>query len=268
MSRPFFATAIAAVCLVLALGAGAARADDALERIIETRTLIVGMSGDQPPMNALNREGNVMGLDVDLARALASAMCVSLQVEQMPFGELMEALEAGDVDLVISGMAITPERAEDALFAGPYMLSGKSILTRSDVVARFASGDLAEQETRLAALSDSTSATFVREAAPNAELVEVDDYASAVTMIQAGDVAGLVADMPACVPPFIRHPDAPLLPPPRPLTVQPLGDPVSEDEPELHSLVSNYLAAYEGTGMVQALRVKWLENSGWIAALP
>ncbi len=269
MIRPFFAAAVAALCLAFALGSGAAQADDAaLERILESRTLVVGMSGDQPPMNAINREGNFMGLDVDLARALANAMRVDLRIEKMPFGELMGALAEGEVDLVISGMAITPERAVDATFVGPYMLSGKSILTRGDVVERFATGDLASQDVKLAALANSTSATFVREAAPNAELVEVDDYASAVAMIQAGEVSGLVADMPTCLLAVMRHPDADLVTLDEPLTVEPLGIAVSAGDAQFAGLVDNYLGAYERTGLLTALRKQWMENSGWIAALP
>jgi ABC-type amino acid transport substrate-binding protein len=270
MSPTLARTLLTAILLITSLATVQARADDeeTLERVVESGTLVVGMSGDQPPMNALNREGNFMGFDVDLARALAGAMRVSLEIEQMPFGDLMEALDEGDVDLVISGMAITPERAMEARFAGPYMLSGKSILTRGDVVEQFATGELANKQVRLAALRNSTSAIFVREAAPNSELVEVADYASAIAMIQAGDVAGLVADMPTCILAVLRHPDADLVTLDEPLTVEPLGIAVSDDDPAFHSLVNNYLDAYERTGLLQALRVQWMENSSWVAALP
>ena len=49
-----------------------ANAGDTLKRVVDFKTLRVGMSADQPPMTAINREGGVMGFDVDLARAMAS----------------------------------------------------------------------------------------------------------------------------------------------------------------------------------------------------
>jgi len=269
MFRSFSHSLLAAVLLMVGFGASLARADSStLERVLEADTLVVGMSGDQPPLNAINREGNFMGLDVDLARSLAKAMRVSLKIQKMPFGDLMEALDEGKVDLVISGMAITPERAVKARFVGPYMLSGKSILTRGDVIDQFASDELADQSVKLAALRNSTSATFVREAAPESELVEVDDYASAISMIKAGEVAGLVADMPTCILAVLRNPDADLVTLDEPLTIEPLGIAVSGGDPHFHDLVDNYLEALERTGLLQALRSKWMENSSWIAALP
>ena len=115
---------------------GGAQAGETLQRIIDFKTLKVGMSADQPPMTTLNRQGGVMGLDVDLARGLARAMRVQLDIKVLPFGDLLTALEKGEIDLVMSNMSITPERSEKAYFAGPYMMTGKSILTRSSVLAQ------------------------------------------------------------------------------------------------------------------------------------
>ena len=61
------------------------------------------MSANQPPMTMTNREGGLMGFDVDLARALAAAMRVKLDIQAMPFGELMTALEENKIDMIISG---------------------------------------------------------------------------------------------------------------------------------------------------------------------
>lgn len=269
MLRSFTHALLTAVLFTLGAGVNLAQADaKTLERVIEAETLVVGMSGNQPPLNMVNRDGNLMGMDVDLARALANAMQVSLKIETMPFGDLMEALDTGEVDLVISGMAITPDRALKARFIGPYMLSGKSILTRSDVIQQLSTGELASKSVKLAALRNSTSAAFVREEAPNSELVEVADYASAVSMIQSGEVAGLVADMPACVLAVLRNPDADLVTLGEPLTVEPLGIAVNADDRRFSDLLANYLENYERAGLVEVLRSRWMENSSWIAALP
>jgi ABC-type amino acid transport substrate-binding protein len=260
MLRIFIALAIVA--------AAGAQAGDTLDRVVEKKTLVVGMSADQPPMNAMNRQGKFMGFDVDLAQALANAMRVELSIRKIPFGELMEALDEGEVDMVVSGMAITPERSREASFVGPYMLGGKSILATRAVIAEFATGDIASKDVKLAALRNSTSATFVREAAPRATLVEVSDYAEAVDMLLAGDIAGLVADEVSCKLAVLRNPDAGLVTLEKPLTVEPYGIAVDADDAEFLNLVQNYVRAYEGTGLLSALRKKWLENNSWIAALP
>lgn len=245
-----------------------AQAGDTLDRVVKTKTLIVGMSMDQPPMNMLNRQGNNMGFDVDLAKALANAMRVDLKIEKIAFGELTTALENGTIDMVVSGMAITPERSTKASFVGPYMLAGKSILATREAIEQFASGDLAASGVKLAALRNSTSATFVREAAPNAELIEVDDYAEAIAMVRAGSVAGMVADSTTCQLAVLRNPDAGLVTLDKPLTIEPFGIAVNAQDPEFLNLVQNYMRTYEGTGLLTQLRKKWLESNAWVAALP
>jgi ABC-type amino acid transport substrate-binding protein len=259
---------VAACLLATIFLAPAAFAGETLDRVLETGTLTVGTSADQPPLTALNRQGNFMGLDIDLARALASAMRVELEIKQVPFGDLMEALDAGEVDMVLSGLAITPERARSAAFVGPYMLSGKSIVARREAIADLASGNLAAADVKLVALKNSTSADFIREAAPNAELIEVADNTEAVRMVVAGEVDGMVADEPTCILAVLRNPDAGLVTLDKALTVEPMGIATDHDDPEFYNLVSNYVSAYEGMGLLQVLRKKWLEDSGWVAALP
>lgn len=252
------------------LGA-AAQADDqgALQRVMDFKVLKVGMSGDQPPMNTFNRTGQLMGFDVDLARSLAAAMQVELDIKTMPFGELMTALEAGKVDMVISGMAITPGRTEKASFIGPYILSGKSLLTKNTALARISgSEDINSENIKLVALKNSTSAQFVKRMAANAKLIEVDNYDEAVKMVINEKADGMIADMPACTLAVLRYPDAGLTTLKKPLNVEPIGIAIDKDDAQFLNLVQNFVAAYEKSGLLQALRKRWFEEKGWVAALP
>ena len=244
-------------------------AGDTLQRVIDFKVLKVGMSGNQPPMTMVNREGGLIGFDVDLAMALADAMRVKLEIVPMPFGELMDALEENKVDMVLSGLSITPERTELVSFVGPYMMSGKSILTKNSVLAKIqGSKEFNRKELKLLALSNSTSASFVRAVAPDATLMEVNSYDEGVAMIIDGKADALVADMPLCVLSVLRYPDAGLATLEKPLTVEPVGIALSKDDPQFFNLVDNYLRAYEKTGILTQLRKKWFEDSSWVAALP
>lgn len=246
-----------------------ALAGDTLQRVVDFKVLKVGMSGNQPPMSMTNREGGMMGFDVDLARALADAMKVKLEIVPMPFGELMKALEDDKIDMVMSGLSITPERTEMVSFVGPYMMSGKSILTKNSVLAKIeASNDFNRKDLKLLALSNSTSASFVRAVAPDAQLIEVASYDEGVAMVIEGKADALVADMPVCVLSVARFPEAGLTTLEKPLTVEPVGIAVSKDDPQFFNLVDNYLEAYEKTGILGKIRKKWFEDSSWIAALP
>ena len=244
-------------------------AGDTLQRVVDFKVLKVGMSANQPPMTMVNREGGVMGFDVDLARALATAMKVKLEIKAMPFGELMSALEADKIDMILSGMSITPERTELVSFIGPYMMSGKSILTKNSVLGKISSGEeFNRKELKLLALSNSTSVSFVKDVAPDANLIEINSYDEGVAMLIEGKADAMVADMPMCVLSVMRYPEANLTTLDRPLTVEPIGIAISKDDPQFFNLVDNYLRAYEKTGVLGKMRQKWFEDSSWVAALP
>jgi polar amino acid transport system substrate-binding protein len=257
--------------LVFALTVSDLAAQDApvLDRVMETQTLRVGMSGNQPPFNFRNRSGAMAGLDVDLATLLAGAMGVELSIVNKPFGQLRAALEAGEVDMVISGMAITAERARDALFVGPYMVSGKSILTNSRALAAAEEAvDINQADLKLAALAGSTSQAFIERYVPEAQLVAVDDYDEAVQMVIDDTVDALVADMPICVLSVLRYPDRGLATLTEPLTIEPIGIAVPANDLMFRSLVQNYLDGLAGLGAVEELQSKWFADGSWIATLP
>ena len=246
-----------------------ALAGDTLQRVIDFKVLKVGMSANQPPMTMTNREGGLMGFDVDLAQALAVAMKVKLEIKTMPFGDLMTALEEDKIDLILSGMSITPERTEMVSFIGPYMMSGKSILTKNSVLGKISStSEFNRKDLKLVALRNSTSASFVKSVAPEATLIEIASYDEGVEMLIADKADAMVADMTQCRLSVLRYPEAGLTTLEKPLTVEPIGIAVSKDDSQFINLVDNYLRAYEKTGVLTQLRKKWFEDSSWVVALP
>ena len=97
--------------LLLATAAPPSSAESpVLDRVLKNRELRVATSATQPPFNAVTRDGRLIGLEVDLARLLAEAMGVDLSLTSMPFPDLLPALQEGKVDMVLSGISITPER--------------------------------------------------------------------------------------------------------------------------------------------------------------
>jgi len=240
-----------------------------LERIIEKGEIRIGMSGDQPPLNAKNRSGLLFGFEVDVAEVIADAMGVKLTLVQKPFPQLLPALKAGEVDIVMSGVTITAERSVEVKFVGPYMYSGKSILTKSNVLARAeAPDDINASTVKLVALANSTSQEFAELNLPEAPLTTTEDYASAVKLLLDDKVDAMVADMPICFLSVLRHPGQGLATLTAPLNIEPIGVAVPANDPQLESLIENYLNALEGTSILDRLQEKWFEDASWVASLP
>jgi ABC-type amino acid transport substrate-binding protein len=240
-----------------------------LKRVLETGQLRVGMTGNQPPMNVKSRTGAFIGLDVDLANMLADSMGVKLTMVPKPFPQLLDALKAGEVDMVMSNMSITSRRTIDVTFIGPYMLSGTSFLTKSTNLAAISSAsELNKAEFKIAVLDNSTSQQFVEKNLTKATLVKTQDYDEAVDMVLNNEVDLMVADLTICVLAAMRHPDSRLTTLKTPLKMEPIGIAISSEDAQFANLLSNYLATYRGAGILEMLRKKWLENDAWISSIP
>jgi len=240
-----------------------------LERILERGELRAGLSGNQPPLNMKNKSGEIIGLEVDLLEALAISMGLEASLVPMPFADLLPALEKGEVDLVISGMTITPERNARVAFVGPYVISGKSLLTKSKTIANVESVAALDLPGRTyAALHGSTSEDFVKTNLPQAKLVPTRDYDTAVHMVIDGEVDALVADYPICALSVLRHPEAGLSMLVTPFTVEPIGIALPADDPLFVNLLENYLNTLEGTGLLTQLKAKWFSDGSWVSELP
>ncbi len=239
-----------------------------LARIAKQGELRVGMSASQPPLNMKSKTGEIIGLEADLATVLAAAMGVELKIVEKPFPELLGALEKKQVDMVMSGMTITLERNMRAAFVGPYMISGKSILTSSQALAGADEAeDINAESLRLAALENSTSQKFVEMAAPKAKLVVIQDYDEGVRMVLAGEVEALVADYPICLLSVLRNPGKGLVAI-APLSLEPIGIALPAGDPLLVNLVQNYLGAMSASGLLDRLKERWLQDPSWLEQLP
>ena len=250
-------------------GSNSSTAPMRLQRILESGELRIGLSGNQPPLNMTNKSGEIIGLEVDLMKALAHSMGLTARFVVKPFADLIPAIENGEVDVVISGMTITPERNARVAFVGPYFISGKSVLTKS---AEIASADeatlLNNANHRYAVLAGSTSEAFVDQVLPKAVSVPAKDYDTAVQMVLDDEVQAMIADFPICQLSVMRHPEANLSTLMTPFTIEPLGIALSADDPLLINLVQNYMQALAATGALEALQAKWFNNAAWMAQMP
>lgn len=243
-------------------------ASPGLAYIARTGEMRVGTSGEQPPLTMTTRDGDLIGLDVAFARVLAQAMGVNPRFVQMPFGELLGALEAHEIDMVMSGMTINPERSARVTFVGPYYTSGKALLTRSpELAAVEIPEDLDSPELSLAALAGSTSESFVRERAPRATLMAIQHLDAAVQKVVAGEADALVADRETCHFATLRFPDTGLIASEATFTVEPMGIAIAPDDPRLANLVQTYLDALAESGALERARDFWFQDESWVRSL-
>ncbi len=254
--------------LLLLMMVNVAVAGKAMDSILDKGELVVGITGSQPPLNATNKDGKIIGYDADIARIIAMNMGVKLKFASMSFAELLPALKAGKVDMVLSSMTMTLERNRNVAFVGPYYISGKGILTKAQSIgAMQQAAGLNKPEFKIAALENSTSQAFVQQTAPKAKLVSTKSYDEAVDLLFQDKVDALVADYPYCAFTAFRHQDKGLVSGQSKLTVEPLGIAIPEDT-LLINWLSNFLNMFESSGQSKILNKKWFQDGSWIKELP
>ncbi|MCC7463154.1 MAG: transporter substrate-binding domain-containing protein [Gammaproteobacteria bacterium] len=91
-------------------------------------TLVVGMELADPPFEMTDEQGRPAGVSVDLARALGAYLGQQVVIENIPFDGLIVALKTGKIDLIISSMTATAERARSIDFSDPYLQTGLCLL--------------------------------------------------------------------------------------------------------------------------------------------
>jgi len=243
-------------------------AQETIKSIIKNGEFRVGLTGNQPPYHMKNRSGELMGYEIDIASAIANGMGVKLSVKEMPFSELLPALKAGKIDAVMSGMAVTATRSTDFLFAGPYTVSGKSILAKSAMIDKLKGSEAANNsEYRISCLKGSTSEAFVKANMPKAQIKGVSNYDEAIAMVVDGEADAMVADYPICVITVMRNEGKDLVTLDGPLNIEPIGMALPADDLHFHNLVENYIKALELSGLLKILDDKWMKDGAWLVNL-
>jgi polar amino acid transport system substrate-binding protein len=243
-------------------------ASPVIDRIQSRGELVVGTMGNMPPLNMTSKDGEIFGLEPDLARLLAEAMDVKVKFVTKPFNELLPALQNGEVDMVLSGMTITPERNRKVAFIGPYFISGKAFLTKEKTIAYADEAeDVNNPNTKIVALKGSTSQAFAEAFLDKATLFTTGTYDEAVDMVLQDKAHAMIADYPICIVSVFRYPEAGLLSVVTQLTYEPIGIAIPANDPLLMNWTRNALDNIEGGGILDELKLKWFAEGDWLDKL-
>ena len=146
--------------------------------------LVIGMELNYPPFEMTDASGTPCGVGVEMAQALAAYLHRPLQIENMPFEGLIPALKTGRIELIISSMTATAERAKSIDFSDPYLSTGLSILTKKgSPIAGIA--DVDKPGVIVVVKTGTTAQTYTRDHFHNATVLPLEqDTACALEVVQ------------------------------------------------------------------------------------
>ena len=243
-------------------GAGAtpAKSETKLQSIVTKGELVLGTSGNMTPMTrSINDGKDAVGFDIDLAQSLADTMGVKLTIKILPLDKLVNAVATGEVDIVISNLTMTPQRNTEVLFAGPYITSGKCLVTQVPDLATASKEQLNKAQNKMAVTKGSTSEEFVKVAMPNVQAVAVNTQEEAITMIRNHEVAAFLSEYPVCKAIINNNPNDKFVSVFTNLTYDPIGIAVAPENTHLLNYTQNFLVRAEHVGLLKVLADKWFK---------
>jgi polar amino acid transport system substrate-binding protein len=182
---------VALASVVLALLSGIALADDTIATVKKNGFLVAGVRDADPPFGFKEEgSGKIVGLDIDLARAVAKKMGVKLRLKPVKAGERVPALLDGSIDLIAAKMAKSPERAGLVDFSATYFTATRRILMKKGMADN---GSRLEGK-RIAIVAKSGSAKTVANRYPASVPVPFGDYQAAAAALENGEVDALAGD--------------------------------------------------------------------------
>ncbi len=103
-------------------------ADTSLEDIKEKGYFVLGLDADFAPMGFTDEKGEIVGFDIDLAKAVAEKMGVEVKTQPISWDSKNMELDSGNIDVIWNGFSISEERKKEVLFTDPYLTTGQVIV--------------------------------------------------------------------------------------------------------------------------------------------
>lgn len=156
--------------------------------------LVVGVREDWRPLSFRDRDGGLVGLEIDIARGLAAAIFGNPEAVEFTVVANTDRLPAvleDRVDVAIAGVTLTAGRQRLVSFSPPYYLDGAAVLVNDPQYQRL--DDLQQQ--RLGVLQGSSTVSVVRYLLPQATLIPVFSYQEALSRLSSGQIDAFAGDI-------------------------------------------------------------------------
>lgn len=251
--RALFALGAVAAAL---LHVSVARADQ-LDDIKKKGSLVVGVLGTDEPNSFIDpKSREIIGYEVDLARAIAAKLGVKLEVKQLAVAARIPELQQGHVDLLAASLTHNKEREAVIDFSLTTFVTGQKVLVRSDSGIQ----DLkALNGKKVITIKGGTQEPNIRKAVPNVDVVTFDTGPQAFQALQQGKGVAFVNDEISLIDQYAKLGAAQtqykILA--QNISIEPLALGIRKGEPQFKAQVDGVLRGLEKSGDADKLFQKW-----------
>jgi glutamate transport system substrate-binding protein len=158
--------------------------------------IVIGTKFDQPGLGLKNPDGSMSGFDVDVAKYVAKQLGYNedqIEWKESPSGQRETLIQNGQVKYIVATYSITDARAAKVDFAGPYLLTGQSLLVKADNTDITGPESL-QNNKKLCSVTGSTPAQRIKDQYAGVQLQQYDTYSACVEALKNGAIDAVTTD--------------------------------------------------------------------------
>jgi ABC-type amino acid transport substrate-binding protein len=210
------------------------------------------------PPYAYDEGGQMVGLEIDFAAELAAALGRRLSVRGAEFGDVIPSIMAGEADLAMAGLTVTPAREAQMAFAEPYLRSGLLALVRREDSGLYPTPlSVVERGHAIGVVRGTTGERFIRERSPLSSVAAYPTALAAVDELRTRRIDAFLHDAPVAIW-FASRDEANLAPILRLIGDEPLAWGMRLGDEELRTQVNAVLARWRSDGTRDRILARWL----------
>lgn len=221
-------------------------------------TLVVGMELNYPPFEMVDPQGKSTGISVEMARELGKFLDKNVQIQNIPFDGLIPALKTGKIDLIISSMTETPERAKSIDFSDPYLRTGLCLLV--NINAPIDSIDQADKPNISVAVKQGTTGQlYAQQHLRQARILALDKEDACVLEVVQNKAQAFIFDQMSILKHWQQHQDSTkaIL---KPFREEQWAVGIRSDDQSLKAQVNAFLVVFKRNGGFDKLGDKYLKE--------
>lgn len=255
---------LAVTLAVLTFSAGSIVADT-LSDIQKRGTLRVGMEPGYMPFELTNQKGEIIGFDVDMAKRMAKAMGVKLELVSTAWDGIIPALLTNKFDILMSGMTLTQSRNMTVNFSQPYILIGQSILLKKELADEVKSyKDLNNSVYTVGSKLGTTGEQATKRMIGSAKYISYETEQEGVMELANGKIDAFIYDLPFNAIAVSQKGAGKMIHLDEPFTKEPLAWAIRKNDPNFLNWLNNFMAQIKYDGIYDKIYKKWFQDDTWM----
>lgn len=225
----------------------------------------VGVSPEYVPFEYKNEKGEIVGFDVDIAKKLAEALHADLKIKEYKWSDLILALKNGEIDIIISGMTRTLDRALDVNFTDPYFQTGQVVVVNEKYKDLEHCDKLCDaldkKEIKVAVVKKTTGEETARKKLSNVTFVVFKGEAEASSALITDKVDAFVFDKPFADFLVIQNPKLNILT--EQLSYEYYSFAIAKGDPDFLRWLDYFISELKLSGEYNKLYNYWFKDQTW-----